>query len=132
MNCEHGCDRLVVEFELHHRPVPKGRPRFGNGRTFTDDKTRAYEARVEKACRAAMDGREPAAGPVELLCLFEQRNNVTADLDNLVKAVSDAIEGVAFLNDRQVVQIRSHRATKAAVDRVSVAVLTATSHQETA
>lgn len=120
------CDRLVVAFELNQRPHPKGRPRFGKTHAYTDDKTRAYEARVEKACRAAMDGRDPHAGPVQLLCLFEQRNAVAADVDNLTKAVSDGIERVAFVNDRQVVEIRARRVIRADVDRMSVAVLAVT------
>ena len=124
MICHH-CASIVVAFTLDHRPHPKGRPRFGRGRTYTDDKTRAYEARVEKACRAAMKGRAPHAGPVELVALFEQRNAMGADVDNLLKAVSDAIEGVAFANDRQVCRIGAARVLKADVDRVSVAVLAA-------
>lgn len=121
------CDRLVVAFELPRRPHPKGRPRFGKGRTFTDEKTRTYEAAVATACGLAMirDRAAIATGPVELACLFEQRDNRPADVDNLVKACSDAIEGVAFRNDRQIVTIRAHRVTRADVDRVSVAVLKA-------
>ena len=120
MTCH--CDRLVVAFELPRRPVPKGRPRFGNGRAYTDARTVAYEDAVEKACRAAMTG-PPVSGDVALWCLFEQRNAVAADTDNLVKACSDAIEGAAFVNDRQVVEVRARRVLRADVDRVSVAVL---------
>ena len=117
------CDRLIVAFELNRRPHPKGRPRFGKTHAYTDPATRAYEAEVRAACAEAMCEADPYDGPVELSCLFEQRDGRAADLDNNVKAVSDAIEKVAFLNDRQVVEIRARRVTRADVDRVSVAVL---------
>jgi crossover junction endodeoxyribonuclease RusA len=117
------CDRLVVAFELDQRPHPKGRPRFGKTHAYTDAKTRAYENAVKAACMDAMKGAEPFAGDVTLACLFEQRNAVAADVDNLVKAVCDGIEKVAFVNDRQVSTIRATRVLRAGVDRVSVAVI---------
>jgi crossover junction endodeoxyribonuclease RusA len=120
------CDRVVVAFELNARPHPKGRPRFGKGRAFTDDKTRAYENDVRAACVAAMAGATAYGDDVELVCLFEQRDGRAADLDNLVKAVSDGIDGYAFVNDRQVVRLTAARALRAGVDRVSVAVLAVT------
>ena len=117
------CDRLVVAFELLQRPHPKGRPRFGKTHAYTDPKTRLYENDIRKACAEAMCEVDPYDGDVELACLFEYRGARVADTDNLTKAVSDAIEKVAFLNDRQVVEIRARRVTRADVDRVSVAVL---------
>lgn len=120
------CDRLVVAFELNQRPHPKGRPRFGNGHAFTDDKTRRYEDAVKAACVAAMNGRAPHPGPVELMALFEQRDARAADVDNLLKACSDAIEGSAFVNDKQVTRLAAARVLKAGVDRVSIAVLEVT------
>jgi crossover junction endodeoxyribonuclease RusA len=117
------CDRLVVAFELNRRPHPKGRPRFGKTHAYTDPATRSYEAEVRAACLDAMKGAEPYAGDVELACLFEQRDGRAADLDNAVKAISDGIERVAFVNDRQVSTIRATRVLRADVDRVSVAVI---------
>lgn len=117
------CDRLVVAFELLRRPHPKGRPRFGKTHAYTDQATRDYEAEVRSACAEAMCEQDPYAGPVELLCLFEQRDGRAADVDNLTKAVSDAIEKVALVNDKQVTHINATRVLRADVDRVSVAVL---------
>lgn len=117
------CDRVVVAFELATRPHPKGRPRFGKTHAYTDPKTRAYEADVKAACVKAMGDRDPYAGPVELVALFEQRDGRAADTDNLLKACSDAIEGSAFVNDKQVSRLSAARVLRADVDRVSVAVL---------
>jgi len=117
------CDRLVVAFELNQRPHPKGRPRFGKTHAYTDPKTREFEARVKAACTEAMEGAEPYAGPVELVTLFEYRDARVADVSNLVKAIEDGMNGSAWLDDKQVCRQRNVRVSRAAVDRVSVAVL---------
>ena len=122
MTCH--CKRIVVAFQLDERPIPKGRPRFDSRtkRAYTPKRTEQYESRVRAACQQAM--RRPiATGDVELVCLFEQTNRVLADTDNLAKAISDGIEGSAFVNDRQVVKISARRIAGATADRVSVAVL---------
>jgi crossover junction endodeoxyribonuclease RusA len=119
------CDRIIVAFELPSRPHPKGRPRFGRGRAYTDEKTRLYEANVATACGLAMirDRVQIATGPVELACLFEQRDARAADVTNLVKAVEDAMNGIAWKDDKQVSKVSAVRVLRADVDRVSVAVL---------
>ena len=122
------CDRLVVAFELNQRPHPKGRPRFDSRtkRAYTDAVTVAYESDVKHACAAAMQGREPYDGPVELVALFEQRDARVADVDNLAKAIQDGINHTAFVDDKQVVRLTAARKIRADVDRVSVAVLAVT------
>lgn len=122
------CDRLVVAFELNQRPQPKRRARHGQGRTYTDARTVAFEADLARECRAAMaeQNAELTTEEVELLILCEQTDRRHAgDWDNLGKVVSDALNGVAYKDDRQVVDGRVIKALKAPVDRVSVAVLRA-------
>lgn len=119
-----------VQFVVDLAPVAKGRARSrvvqAKGRTFvshyTPPATRAWEAAVAKMGRAAMAGREPIAGPVELLSVFllpvpdswpewkrrlalEGRvvPTVKPDWDNLGKAVADALNGIAWADDAQVV-----------------------------
>jgi Holliday junction resolvase RusA-like endonuclease len=116
------CDRLVVAFELDTRPQPKRRARHGKGRTYSDPRTVAYEAAVGLACRAVMKGA-PVAEDVALWCLFEQRDARRCDGDNAYKAIADALNGIAYEDDRQVIDGRFRTIHRADVDRVSVAVL---------
>jgi crossover junction endodeoxyribonuclease RusA len=116
------CDRLVVAFELPIRPAPKGRPRFAKGRTYTDARTVAYENAVGLACRAEMTG-PPVSGDVEVWAVFEQRDGRRSDIDNLEKSLLDGMQGVAYVNDRQVTRVWKDMRVRADVDRVSVAVL---------
>ena len=122
--CHIGCDRVVVEFTVDIRPEPKRRARHGKGRTYTDPRTVAYENAIGLAARTAMKGANPITGDVELWCLFELRSARHAgDVDNMVKAIADALNGVAYVDDRQVTREHAGKVLRADVDRVSVAVL---------
>ena len=118
------CDRLVVAFDLAVRPQPKRRARHGQGRTYSDPRTVAYQHAVGLACRAAMTGA-PVSGDVALWCLFEQTDARRCDGDNAYKAIADALNGIAYRDDRQVVDGRFRTVHRAGRDRVSVAVLRA-------
>ena len=95
-------------------PVPKGRPRFTRtGHAFTDKKTLQAEAAIRNAALAEW-GKKPFEGAVELVIQFtfkkpksNKKNLHTQrpDLDNCAKLVSDAINGVAFVDDSQVISL---------------------------
>lgn len=92
-----------VAFVVPGSPVPKERARVVRGHAFTPERTRTAEAAIAWAAKAA--GVVPLSGPVALTCLFYCRNNVRGDIDNLVKLCSDALNGVAWADDKQVVRL---------------------------
>jgi Holliday junction resolvase RusA-like endonuclease len=104
---------IILRMTVPGEPVPKGRPRFGKGRTFTPVKTRQAEAAVKWAAVVArLKGSghgKPTADPIALTCRFYRANGRTADLDNLVKLVTDALNGIVWKDDRQVVQLHASR-----------------------
>lgn len=118
------CDRLVLAFDVPIRPQPKRRARHGQGRTYTDPRTVAYENAIGLAARAAMT-TDPVEGDVALWCLFEQRDGRRCDGDNAYKAIADALNGIAYKDDRQVTDGRFRTVHHSDHDRVSVAVLRA-------
>ena len=95
-------------------PVAKGRPRFGNGRTFTPKKTKDFEDRARQLMTAQFF-MVPLEGPlrVELSFMFEKPKRakhetlhiVRPDLDNLIKSVCDAAVGIVYVDDAQVCEI---------------------------
>lgn len=113
------------------QPVAKGRPRFSqNGRTYTPAKTRIWEksARILAGQKMFMEERRPFTEPLQLrvVATFEIppswpgwkreaaakgviQHTVTPDGDNLVKAAKDALNGVVYADDAQVVM---HTGTK--------------------
>lgn len=91
-------------FTIHGRPVPKGRPRFGRGHAYTPARTRAWEDRVGWAYREA--GGPCYHGLVEVEMVFRIKGHVP-DLDNLIKALCDGLNGIAWADDAQVRVIKA-------------------------
>ncbi len=107
---------------LDLRPVGKGRPRFAGNHAFTPERTREYESLIRTQW-ILKHGARAAAGPVRVACVFEftppaswtkkRKQDALAglemvkkpDCDNLIKAVLDALNGFAYLDDSQVQQI---------------------------
>ena len=96
-------------------PVPKGRPRFGQGRTYTPPATVDAERAIMLAWQALRPRPQPwpADVPLALTVLAvlrkpkrTKREQPTAkpDWDNLGKLVSDALAGFAYADDKQIVR----------------------------
>lgn len=117
-----------IVFTVPGQPQGKGRPRVGRiadqARMFTPAKTAAYEGLIAHAAQQAMQGRELIHGPVavvlEVCCqvpvswskkkqaqaLAGQVFPVTKpDIDNVEKAIFDGLNGVAWKDDVQVVDV---------------------------
>lgn len=110
----------AVEFYIHGNPVPQDRPRHATrkkkgGGTFiaTFDTNRSKEWKKTIADHAKKIGVQPfpAGLPLALTVQFYldrpktvKRRHPTAkpDLDNLTKAVQDALNGIAYMDDSQI------------------------------
>ncbi len=105
--------RLIVEIP----PQPKQRPRFVNGRVYTQKQTVEHENTI--ALEYVLKRLKKHLGPVSVFITFNYRIPTSrikqlkhgdtcsekADIDNLVKAVLDGLNGVAYLDDKQVYKI---------------------------
>ncbi len=81
------------------------------------DEAKAYKAQVAHA--AALARTQPLAGPVHLvLTVFRPRR--TGDLDNTLKVLGDSLNGVAWLDDDQVIRIEASREDDAKAPRVEL------------
>jgi len=115
-----------VTFTVPGVPVGKGRPKFSRHgdqvRVRTPEKTANYENLVKLAAAAAMAGSHPLERPVALSLTLNmpipaswsnKRRDLAArgligatvkpDLDNVCKAVTDAMNGIVYLDDKQIV-----------------------------
>lgn len=105
----------VVTFVVDGEPLPKQRPRFNTytGEAYTPKKTKVWENTIGKRAKAAMMGQDPLTGNLSLTLEFRRKNNVRADIDNLVKAI-DGLNGIVWNDDKQVTELRAvvHYASK--------------------
>lgn len=111
-------------------PVGKGRPRFSRkaGVAFTPTPTRNAEAYVRLLASQAMAGRPPLEGPLELrlAAIFEpprswsKRKTAAAlcgliqptgrpDATNVAKLIEDALNGVVYRDDAQIVRLSASK-----------------------
>lgn len=115
-----------VHFIIPGKPIGKGRPRFTRtGHCWTPDKTVAYERYIKMTYWSTYGHRkyaEDKALAVEIILYYPRpkrmtkvkrllaqkgvlRPTVKPDVDNVIKGILDALNGVAFEDDRQIVQI---------------------------
>ena len=118
----------MIKFSVGIIPRGKGRPRAtvrgGFARLYTDAETRKYEAIIAAAAVRAMAGRPPLDGPVMAViqiripvpASYSKRRRAailageepywgSGDIDNQLKSIFDACNGVVFLDDKQIVRL---------------------------
>ena len=97
-------------FFVSGTPRPKQRPRRGaNGHFYTPTPTKAWEAQVAWAFKQAHPGADPLQGDCRAVLVFQFTSKTRSDLDNLTKAVLDALNGLAYEDDKQVSAITATR-----------------------
>ena len=115
---------MRAEFTIPGEPVGKGRPRFTkSGHTYTPERTRNYEEITELCyCRECRNYRFESAVGVQIHAFYEipkSANKERAELmkggellplkkpdaDNVGKIVLDALNGIAWDDDAQVVSL---------------------------
>lgn len=102
-------DELLATFTIWGDPLPKGRPRFGKGRTYTPARTRAYETAVVDAFELACPLWEPVIDHIRVEADFHRATKRRVDTDNLFKALTDALNGIAYTDDELIAQLEGVR-----------------------
>lgn len=121
---------MLIQFVVDGKPVGKGRPKFTKRgdyvQAYTPEKTKAYEKTVRMAYKAVAgnDKGFMIGVPVsvrmrlfyaipkgtskkrkEMMMEGEIRPCVKPDIDNVSKCVLDALNGIAFYDDNQIVEM---------------------------
>lgn len=115
-----------IEFTVDGAVVPKGRPRVttinGHTHAYTPSKTKEYEQKVKdayKGNKTFFDGeyltvmihayypmpKSASEKQKDLMRIGEIRPTKRPDLDNVAKTICDALNGVAYKDDSQIVRL---------------------------
>ena len=116
---------MTIEFIVPGRPVPMARPRVTSRGTYTPPRCRAYKEAVALCARSAMGGKDMLEGAVSVRVMFvfavptswnkERRTEAACgrlahvlkpDLDNMYKSITDAMIGIVYKDDSQIVEAR--------------------------
>ena len=115
----------MISLNLNITPRPKGRPRFSNAgafvRAYTDTKTRSYEKELRKIIREQYDGDllEDRAYYLKIIFNLKRPKSVPKskrfhpivkpDIDNLVKSVMDAMNGIVYKDDSIICELSTSK-----------------------
>lgn len=99
---------LAVKLTVPGDPQSKGRPRVYQGHGITPAKTREAENRVYTEWRRQYPDLQPYPGPVAITLTFWSATRRGRDWDNLAKLFTDALNGIAYQDDRQIIDACVH------------------------
>lgn len=118
---------MIFDFTIPGKPCGKGRPRFYNGRAVTPKDTVNYETLVKLAFSQANPSAEPIAAKAEVIAKIKayypipvsaskklqarmraglMKPTTKPDTDNIAKIVLDALNGIAYHDDAQIVELQ--------------------------
>lgn len=107
------------KIEITAKPVPKARPRLGvNGKMYTPRETKEFEELVGWCTRSVV--KKPTEKPVRVN--IDVYSRTRADIDNIAKAILDGLSGIAFLDDRQVVDLRIRKLPPEDCEKIVVSI----------
>lgn len=105
---------MILEKKIPGKAIPKGRPRFWEGKVITPASTRKYEEYIKEQCKDFQKLEGPIIMIVEIAietpkCRKEQVKQplgryvqTRPDIDNYIKIFMDALNGIAYDDDSQV------------------------------
>ena len=96
--------------------------RSARGRVFVSAEAKAYKQEVALIARTA-GMREPASiSSIALIVKLIPKNRICMDLDNALKVTIDALKGIAFEDDSQVVKIQAEKLPPDGIGRLLIEV----------
>lgn len=122
---------MIIEFTIPGKPVGQGRPRFSrHGRfvqTYDPPKSRQYKAKAIQYEQTIYSGQPLESDlKVTVRAYFEVPKSYTKkrrtaclanvekpskkpDIDNIVKGIMDAMNGIIYSDDKQVVRLEAFK-----------------------
>lgn len=92
-----------MKFFVPGNAIPKQSFRYSRTGGYTDPRVTAWQSTI--GYFAELNGVEVRKGKAKVTLLFLLKDRRRRDLDNLSKAVLDALNGIAWVDDTQVVDL---------------------------
>lgn len=119
---------MIYVLEIRERAVGKGRPRVNTRThtTYTPEKTKAFEEKLKMYFIKKYKRPEVSENPFKIKILIEFKPPKSTskkmlqklcdtpytkkpDLDNIIKAILDSLNGLAYKDDNQIVSINAEK-----------------------
>ena len=95
---------MNTAFSVNTEPYPQPRPRFGKGKIDQPERVSEYKNLLKIAGRQAMNGRPLFSTPIAVSVVIRRKIKIDSqrfgDIDNHLKAVFDALNGVCYTDDK--------------------------------
>lgn len=107
----------MIKFTADLEPVPFPRPLTNGKRRYNPPRYSIFKDVLGHLAKIAMKGQAPFTGKIKILVDVYRKLKPESlnfgDADNHLKAVMDALNGIAFADDRQVISatINLHKGT---------------------
>ncbi len=115
-----GHDGIRVNLHLAIDPLGKGRARFSrDGHAYTPAQTREYEESIRWLLKSVVGPHADSESKFGVRVAFSKTDRRRIDVDNLVKALFDAANGIVWRDDAQVRELSARLkldAPKAGID----------------
>lgn len=97
----------MIKITAPIEPVPFPRPSSNGKRRFNPTRYTKFKEALGLFARRAMSGRAPLTGAIKITVDVYKKIIPTAlkfgDWDNHAKAVSDALNGICYVDDKQII-----------------------------
>lgn len=103
-----------MTFQIDADPIPLARPRFSRGRAYLPQRSRNYREVLQAAVKSQLtESFRPFVGDLHCHLKFYRKFNPSSrrfgDIDNHVKAILDATQGLLFADDAAIVSITAEK-----------------------
>lgn len=100
---------MSITIEVSGEPRPKQSFRYtgknGKGGGFTPASIKAWQETVAWQAKQAMSGQDILTGELFVILKFRLGNQRRVDIDNLSKAVLDAMNGIVYEDDTKIIEL---------------------------